>query len=362
LNQQFYKKLVSGQTKGFCPSAVRAALTCVSAGYCLIINARNKLYTSRILKAQKAKAPVISIGNITAGGTGKTPIVIWLCNYLAQKNLKPAVLTRGYKTDSQTPKTDEPALIEQSCPGCSVIINPDRVQGAHVAVSEHDAQIIIMDDGFQHRRLARDIDVLAIDATEPFGYGKVLPAGMLREPASSIKRAHAVILTRCDQAEPQKLEAVKQKIKQLNKNIIIAESLHEPQCIIINKAEQKFDYIKDKKIFAFCAIGNPDSFYKTLSAQQADIVGTETFDDHHNYNPADIDMVLQKAAQLNAQLVLTTEKDWTKLHDMPVKGDIELGFVKIKIHFTLGLDEFTHLIDSQITSTITGAKKHAVND
>lgn len=362
MDQQFYKKLVSGQTKGFCPSLARAGLTCVSAGYSLIINARNKLYTRQILKAHKAKVPVISIGNITAGGTGKTPIVIWLCNYLAQKNLKPAVLTRGYKTDSQTPKTDEPALIEQSCPGCSVIINPDRVEGASTAVSEHNAQVIIMDDGFQHRRLARDIDVLAIDATEPFGYDKVLPAGMLREPTSSIKRAQAVILTRCDQVETQKLEAIKERIKQLNKNIIIAESLHAPQNIIINKTEQNFDHIKGKKVFAFCAIGNPDSFYNSLSTNQADVVGTETFDDHHNYTPADIDMVMQKAAQLDAQLLLTTEKDWTKLHDMPVKGDIELGFVKIKIHFTSGLDEFTHLIDSQITSTITGANKHADND
>jgi tetraacyldisaccharide 4'-kinase len=185
-------------------------------GYSLVVRLRNFLYSKRRLKIHTADVPVISVGNITTGGTGKTPLVIWLCNTIYQKskikNQKcgVAILTRGYKTrgtrdegpfdfaQGRRGTTDELAILAESCPQAKVIVNPDRAAAARRAVG-FCAKVLVMDDGFQHRRLRRDLDIVTIDATCPFGYGRLLPAGLLREPVASLRRADAAVVTRCDQ-------------------------------------------------------------------------------------------------------------------------------------------------------------------
>ncbi len=177
LNQEAYKKLISGQSKGIAAAGARAVLRLLSWGYAAITGIRNLLYSKGWLKIHRVNVPVISIGNITTGGTGKTPLVIWLAHQIT-KNSKfknCGILTRGYKT------TDEPEILAQSCPAAKVIINPDRVAGAQEAINKFAAQVLLMDDGFQHRRLGRNLDIVTIDATCPFGYGKILPAGLLQE-------------------------------------------------------------------------------------------------------------------------------------------------------------------------------------
>jgi len=194
LNQQTYRKLISGQSTGWFAASSRSALGVAGAVYTIGIRLRNLLYCKGWLKAHRVNAIVFSVGNITTGGTGKTPLVIWLYNLLRQKNYGCAILTRGYKaTQNSKHKTqnyfDEPAILAETCPKAKVIVNPDRVASAAAAVNKFGANVLIMDDGFQHRRLGRDLDIVTIDAMCPFGYGKLLPAGLLREPATALKKS-----------------------------------------------------------------------------------------------------------------------------------------------------------------------------
>ncbi|MBA7659846.1 Tetraacyldisaccharide 4'-kinase [subsurface metagenome] len=190
MNQQCFHKLISGQPRCFGAAILRFFLEAAAKLYAAIIALRNLAYSKGWLKVHTAGAAVISVGNITVGGTGKTPLTIWLCNLLREKNVDCAVLTRGYKTTQNY--YDEPAVLAEACPHAKVIINPDRVAAARQAINKFGVNVLIMDDGFQHRRLARDLDIVTIDAMRPLGYDKMLPAGLLREPVAALKRADAV--------------------------------------------------------------------------------------------------------------------------------------------------------------------------
>ncbi len=199
MNQSIFKKLVSGQSRGVIAAIVRLLLNVIAAFYGIGVCLRNRLFdggqaksyavttaglvtsdpplgeVSPLADRAQVTVPVISVGNITVGGTGKTPFVIWLCNLLREENINCAILTRGYK--AATGENDEPGMLAKNCPGTAVVVNPDRLAGAIEAVKKHRAQALIMDDGFQHRRLHRDIDIVTIDAMLPFGYGRCcLPA------------------------------------------------------------------------------------------------------------------------------------------------------------------------------------------
>ncbi|MCK4913701.1 MAG: tetraacyldisaccharide 4'-kinase, partial [Planctomycetes bacterium] len=169
--EQSYKKLISGKSSGLGAAVLRLLLAAAAQIYKIIIAIRNQLYDKNILKSYRVNAAVISVGNITAGGTGKTPLVISLCNKI-NLNYKCAILTRGYKT--QATKTDEPAVLAENCPQAKVVINPNRVEAANLTINKFGANVLIMDDGFQHRRLKRDLDIVTIDATCPFGFGKII--------------------------------------------------------------------------------------------------------------------------------------------------------------------------------------------
>jgi len=229
VNQQTYRNIVSGQARGVGATITRLSLRGLSWPYGAVVRMRNGLYSQEWLTAHTAEVPVISVGNLTAGGTGKTPLVAWLANYLRSKSLRVAVLTRGYKAretvDTARPATDEPAELAAMCPEVPVVIDPDRVAGATKAVRNHGAQVLLLDDGFQHRRLARDLDILTIDATLPFGYDRLLPAGLLREPVAGLARAHAAVLTRCDQATDDERLRIEERLRHINDKLVVATSV-----------------------------------------------------------------------------------------------------------------------------------------
>jgi tetraacyldisaccharide 4'-kinase len=209
LNQQCFHKLISGQPQCFGAVVLRIFLGGAAKLYAAVISLRNFAYSKGWLKIYKANVPVISIGNITTGGTGKTPLVIWLCNHLT-KNYNCTILTRGYKATQNY--SDESVILTETCPNAKVIVNPNRVVAARQAVDKFGANVLIMDDGFQHRCLARNLDIITIDATCPFGYGKMLPAGLLREPAAALKRADAAVITRCNQTSENELAELEKKL------------------------------------------------------------------------------------------------------------------------------------------------------
>ncbi|MHC4191862.1 MAG: tetraacyldisaccharide 4'-kinase [Planctomycetota bacterium] len=359
MNQDNFRKLISGQKAGLGAALLRFALGVAAKGYSIVIRLRNFSYSKGWLKTHRANALVISVGNITAGGTGKTPLVIWLCGLLRQKSVPCAVLTRGYKTaKDQRPKTqdygDEPAILIESSPEAKVIVNPDRVAGAAEAISEFGAKVLVMDDGFQHRRLGRDLDIVTIDATRPFGYGGMLPAGLLRERLIALKRANAVVITRCDQTTEAKLTRIEEELQQVNHNMIIARSIHAAvYAKSTNDKEIGLEELKDKKIFAFCGIGNPDAFLNTIKALGSELAGSKVYNDHHHYTDDCLADIYEQATHLKTDLILTTQKDWTKIIRLaPAKKDIPLAYLAIEIKLLAGENKLRGLIEDTLASKI----------
>jgi len=353
LNQDEYRKIVSGQRSDAAAAVCRIFLKAGTLGYGAAIHLRNLAYDKGAFKSHEVDAAVISVGNITAGGTGKTPLVIRLANYLQQRDVATSILTRGYKSGT---RTDEPHVLAQSCPGVEVIVNPDRVAGAAEAIGKYGAQVLIMDDGFQHRRLHRDLDILTVDATCPFGYGRLLPAGLLREPIEAIGRADAVVITRCDQVEPAQLQLVEAKLRQLKADMVITRSIHAAVCAKTEDGTAiSIDDLKGKKIYAFCAIGNPQAFFDTISRLGGNIVGTARFNDHHHFDNDELAGIRQKAAASGADIILTTQKDWSRLAgvEMPAHKPTA-AYLEIELKITAGEDRLKELIERVLTGKIRG--------
>jgi len=411
LNQESYRKLISGQQASLGAVLLRLLLGVAAVGYSITVRLRNFLYSVGLLKVHRVNAVVLSVGNITVGGTGKTPLVIWLCKQIISDskfqipNSQCAILTRGYKaaqdsrhktqdTRGKTQDTrhktqdtrlktqdtrgktqeyrDEPSILVESCPEVNVIVNPDRVGGAAEAISKFEAKVLIMDDGFQHRRLARDLDIVAIDATRPFGYGKILPAGLLREPLASLKRADAAVITRCDQITEAELSKLEKKLRASNPNMIIARSIPAPAYVKSpDNKEISLEHLKDKKIFAFCGIGNPDAFLNTIKQLGANLVGSKVYNDHHHYTDACLTDIYEQAGALKVDLILTTQKDWTKIiSDIDCRqtrpprrtsfksqisdfeSSLPLAYLAIEIKFLAGQNKLMGLIENTLAGKI----------
>ena len=367
MKQQTHRRLISGQSSGFGASMLRFLLAVAASVYSLVVRLRNFLYSNGMLKVHHVDAAVICVGNITTGGTGKTPLVVWLCNLVTQnsklktQNCKFAILTRGYKARAQenADLKDEIAILAESCPEAQVIVNPDRVAGAAEAIEKHAAKVLIMDDGFQHRRLARNLDIAAIDATQPFGYGRMLPAGLLREPVSSLNRAGAVVITRCDQVTQTQLSELEQKLRAINPGMIIARSIHAPvNAKSTNNKEISIEQLKGKKVFSFCGIGNPDAFLNTIKNLGAELAGSKIYDDHYHYTDASLAEISEQAKELGAHLILTTQKDWTKVVSnfksqiSNFKSPLPFAYLAIEIKFLAGEDKLTALIKDALAGKI----------
>src|SRR4051794_35567561 len=217
--EQAFRRVISGQQTGVGAALLRGVTRVLEPIYAAVVASRNRGYSAGIIASNRARRPVVSVGNITTGGTGKTPVVRWLADRLRERGMRPAVLLRGYKARPGE-RGDEQRLLDEllNPPGTAspVIVhaNPDRLQGAKAVLRDHpDVDVFILDDGFQHRRLQRDFDLVLIDATTPFGYEHVLPRGLLREPLSGLSRASAFLLTRVDQALPGAVDASQRDIR-----------------------------------------------------------------------------------------------------------------------------------------------------
>jgi tetraacyldisaccharide 4'-kinase len=319
----------------------------------IVVRVRNGLYDRRLLRTHRAKAAVLSVGNLTTGGTGKTPLVVWLCWYLCRKQIRCAILTRGYRMQKGD-LSDEPALLSAQCPEVSVVVNPDRVAGAAEAVSRHKAQVLVMDDGLQHRRLARDLDIVAMDATRPFGYGKVLPAGLLREPVTGLRRAHAVVLTRCDQVPEETLTSIEEEIRRVKRDLVIARSVHVPVGIkTVAGTEIALGELRGERVLTFCGIGNPQSFFHAVEHLGGVLVESRVYDDHYRYSVREIEEIHREAAAREAALILTTQKDWTKIARWAdPQGQPPWAYLAIELRITAGAERLTALIDRVLAGTM----------
>jgi len=298
--------------------------------YAAIIRARNSLYERGTFTITKLERTVISIGNITTGGTGKTPLVEWIARAVADEGKKVCILTRGYGrndpkrrvlvSDGETVFShpaeagDEPYLLARNLQGIAAVISDaNRVAAAQGAIKHLHTDCFLLDDGFQHRRLARDLDIVTIDATNPFGGKRMLPSGRLREPLESLKRADCIVLTRCDQADDvQSTNAELQRFS--GDRPVFQSSMHTVSVVPVNT---NFEApTTPTSIAAFCGIGNPQSFFNHLERSGYKSVLQKSFADHHVYTQGDIDRLQNEAKDAGAQMLLTTAKDAVKLKDL----------------------------------------------
>jgi tetraacyldisaccharide 4'-kinase len=336
--EDYYRALVSGRLRGVWPGFQRLGLWAISLPYGGIIRLRNRLYDRGWKKVERAPVPVVSVGNLTLGGTGKTPCVEYVARCYRRQELRVAILSRGY--GSSQGRNDEALVLEENLPDVPHLQGADRAALAVTAVEELESEVLVLDDGFQHRRLARDLDLVLIDATEPWGYGHLFPRGLLREPPKSLRRlgaAGVVILTRCDQVSEGQRQHLRQTLARIVPEVPVAESRHRPlELVNARQATAPLEILGQRPLAAFCGIGNPEAFRRTLTDLGAAVAALRTFPDHHAYTRTDVEDLRTWARQQATDcVVVTTQKDLVKLR-LAQLGERELWAVRIHLHIDAG--------------------------
>jgi tetraacyldisaccharide 4'-kinase len=302
------------------------------------VRRRNRQYDLQRKAIERVGVPVISVGNLTLGGTGKTPLVEWICRWVQNQGLAVAIVSRGYKA-SPNAVNDEAAELAERLPGVPLIQNPDRAAGARRAIEEFNAQVIVLDDGFQHRRIARDLDIVLVDSTEPFGFEHVFPRGTLREPLAGLTRAHCVVLSRADMSPFADRQRIRARVQKLAPVAAWAESVHQPLTLrAASGAEVPLESLRGCRVAALAGIGNPSGFRHTLAACGYDVGLFREFPDHHAYPTRDIESLEKWAEQAEVAAVLCTSKDLVKIARDRL-GDKPLWAVRIALAFTEGQSE-----------------------
>lgn len=300
--------------------------------YGAVMNARNALYDRRVFKSHALGAKTVSIGNLTVGGTGKTPLVAFAAETLFDAGEKVCILTRGYGRENPKKRVlvtdgenifadvraagDEPLELAGRLSGkAAVVADADRISAGLWAREKFAVTAFVLDDAFQHRKVKRDLDIVCIDATNPFGNGRVLPSGILREPRENLRRADAIVITRANLTA--NIENLKFEIlKSTDAPIFIShnEFSNFREINTSNKKEKtQYSALSTQHSLAFCALGNPMNFFEQLRRENFELTATETFPDHHFYTPKDIAKLEKKMHETGAEILITTIKDATKL-------------------------------------------------
>ncbi len=316
MNHQAVVDIMSGRRRGLAAGLLRGTLAAASLPYRAAMRCRRAVYNAGLLSSRAAgnsrAVPVISVGNITTGGTGKTPMVAHIVALLKAQGGQVGILTRGYK--AQAGRSDEAELLRELC-GVNVVVNPDRVAGAKAAIAA-GADVLVMDDGFQHRRLRRNLDIVLIDALNPFGFGHCLPRGLLREGLSALRDADVLVITHADLVPPSQIAQLRAQLADLSDRADIFTAAHVPSQFLDEHGQgQPLASLSGKKVFAFCGLGNPESFYRLLQELKLLFVSHLSLSDHSAYTSTEVTDLNSLASSAGAELLLTTQKDAVKLKD-----------------------------------------------
>ena len=354
------------------PGAIRVLLACLKAlslVFAAVVGARYLLYRMGILRRFPLGVQVISIGNVTAGGTGKTPVTEIFARTLAAEGRKVAILSRGYRRKEApwwmrmfaqvvTPPLvvsdgrrvlrdsaeggDEPYMLASNLPGVAVVVDRDRVKAGRYAVKRLGCDTIILDDGFQYQKLKHSVEVVLVDATNPFGNGNMLPRGILREPARNLGRADIIFLTKCR----GDVSAVREEIRRYNQTAEIVECTHAPKSLkdVWSREEFPLSWLEGKTVCTLSGIASPKGFENSLRRLGAKVVWCERYADHHRYDSSEVLYALNRTADMGADALVTTEKDavrFPRFETVPVK----CLYLRIAIEILSGAESFDQVIN-----------------
>lgn len=375
--EQWGTEVIFGRARGFRAAMMRLFLWSLSGLYRFGVAKRLGHYRNGKKPQKYLGTQVISIGNLTVGGTGKTPVVELFARTLRERGRKPAILSRGYKSKKlnkaqqwkrrvggepipvdEMPKVvsdggdplidvkyagDEPWMLAKNLPGVSVVVDKNRVKGGGFAVGELEADILILDDGLQYLNLAHSTDVILVDQSAPFGTGQMLPRGTLREPAKNLIRADYIFITKCDGSSNEELI---RKMRRYNKHADIMECTHGPQHLenLFTGEQVSLDFLAKKYVAAISGIAVPESFEKILRNLGARVEFHRVFSDHHSFNQKEIDRFMNRCVERDIELIITTEKDAVRFMK-PTELDVPIYFLRIEVDILEGQEVWETLVE-----------------
>ena len=315
----------------------------LSCFYFLLVGLAAFLYTKGILRSYRSKAKVISVGNITLGGSGKTPLVEYLAHQLADDRRRVCILLKGYKTPKENKAMgspdyyvygDEASMLKESLMDKAVVLTGNKRDELACEIDAGSlGDTILLDDGFQHWRLKRDWDMVVMDATRPFGTRFLLPAGHLREGLSSLKRAHCFVLSHCDEASGDQIAELEKLLFSINPRADILRSIHAPESLTHLKTGKKedLDILKGVSVGLFCGIAHPASFLNTVKKLGAYVILERFFDDHHHYQQEEITDFIENCRAAGIERILTTEKDAPRVSGLVRSMDLRIDILVLRI-------------------------------
>jgi len=374
--EQWGADVIFGRARGFRAAMTRFLMSWLSWIFCALVQLRIALYRKGFKSQEYLGTQVVAIGNLTVGGTGKTPVVELLAKSLRDRGRKVAILSRGYKSKKldrpqkwtgidgkpipaeRMPSVvstgtsllldskfagDEPFMLARNLDGVSVIVDKDRVKGGRFAVRELQAETLLLDDGMQYLNLAHSFDITLIDSRSPFGTGHLLPRGTLREPPRNLRRASYILITKCDGSPNTELIA---RIRNYNPVADIIECAHSPVHLenLYTREREPLAFLEGKWVGAISAIAVPESFERSLTALGAKVEIKRHFSDHHRFNRRDVDDFIQRCVERDMEIIVTTEKDAVRF-PRPTEINVPIYFLRIEVQILNGQEAWDAMVD-----------------
>ncbi|MBR0289528.1 MAG: tetraacyldisaccharide 4'-kinase, partial [Selenomonadaceae bacterium] len=377
--QTYFLKLIHDEDiHGYFDQLVIFILYFISLIYKGLVNLRLLGYQLGFSGKERLNCFVISLGNITVGGTGKTPTAQRLAKEIRDMGYRVVILNRGYRAKfygevgivsdgknlnmDATEAGDEAYMLAKHLPNVPVLIGARRAVTGQYAIEKFGAEVVILDDGYQHWQVIRDLDILLIDAVSVFGNGHLLPRGTLRESISHISRASVCLLTKVDQAKEGSRDLIRKTVRKYNSSALLVESIHEPRCLIplaewsTNLAGEgiSVETIKSRRVMAVSAIGNPASFERTLRDLGAEIISSLRYPDHHDYTIMEMEDILRQADSFGAEMIIVTEKDAVKIPEEVAKENwrIPIFVISVEVKFQVGAEDFKKLLRDRLEDKV----------
>jgi tetraacyldisaccharide 4'-kinase len=347
---------------------VTAGLAALSVAYRGALRVRDLAYRVGLLRTGRLPAAVVAVGNLTLGGSGKTPTVELAVRTLLELGAVPAVVSRGYgrvtrgvrvvadrggvRADART-AGDEPLLLAERLAGVTVVVGENRFEAGRVAVEQHGATALVLDDGFQHRTLAKDLEILVVQGRAPWGNARVFPRGMLREPLAALARAHVVVVS--NPVGARSVEEVTATVRRFNPTAPVLAASYQLQDAIETPSGRRVPIaeLAGRRLMAFAGLGSPEGFADTLDAAGIRRVALAEFPDHHWFTPSDLHELARDALGAGAQGMITTEKDWIRLRDLPAPP-LPLWVLPIRLVLASGQDTWQRLLAGVLAPTPLG--------